>query len=86
MKRIIPVLLTFVFLFGSVEVSESADFQKGFDAYKKGDYGTALLEWKPLAEQGDADAQNKLGLMYRKGKGVSKDNKTAVKWYKLAAE
>ena len=47
---------------------------------------TALRDWTPLAEQGDAYAQFKLGRMYRKGKGVPQDDKTAVKWYKLAAE
>jgi TPR repeat protein len=48
----------------------SADFQKGRDAYKRGDYATALKEWTPLAEQGDAEAQFNLGSMYEKGRGV----------------
>ena len=39
----------------------SADFQAGLDAYKSGDYATALKEWRPLAEQGDASAQFALG-------------------------
>ena len=38
-------------------MSASADFQKGVAAYKSGDYASALREWEPLAEQGDADAQ-----------------------------
>jgi TPR repeat protein len=63
-----------------------ADFAKGFDAAQKGDYATALKEWKPLAEQGDADAQWNLGLMYRYGLGVTQDYKTEVKYYTLAAE
>ncbi len=64
----------------------SGDFQKGIAAYESGDYATALREWKPLAEQGNADAQVHLGGMYTLGKGVPKDYKTAVKWYRLAAE
>jgi TPR repeat protein len=64
----------------------SGDFQKGVAAYESGDYATALREWKPLAEQGNADAQVHLGGMYTLGKGVPKDHKTAVKWYSLAAE
>jgi TPR repeat protein len=47
---------------------------------------TALREWTPLAEQGDAVAQSYLGWMYDKGKGVTQDYKTVVKWYRLAAE
>ncbi len=63
-----------------------ADYQAGVDAAKSGDYTTALKEWKPLAVQGDADAQYNLGQMYRQGKGVTQDYKAAAKWYRLAAE
>ena len=37
------------------------DFEKGLAAVKRGDYATALSEWRPLAEQGNADAQYNLG-------------------------
>jgi hypothetical protein len=49
----------------------SADFQKGAAAFDSGDYTTALREWTPLAEQGNADAQSHLGLMYAEGQGLS---------------
>ena len=38
------------------------------------------------AEQGDAEAQFKLGEMYREGQGVPQDDEAAVKWYALAAD
>jgi TPR repeat protein len=57
-----------------------ADFAKGFDAAQKGDFVTALKEWKPLAEKGDAGAQYNLGIMYDNGQGVTQDYKAAVKW------
>ena len=47
-------------LIGSTGVSY-ADFQKGLTAHKRGDYATALREWKSLAKQGDARAPTKLG-------------------------
>jgi TPR repeat protein len=50
-----------------------ADYAKGLDAAQKGDYATAMKEWKPLAEQGDAYAQTNLGLMLSKGEGVIQD-------------
>ena len=75
----ITLCLTLAVLLGSAGVSWSADYQKGLAAAKSGDFATALREWKPLAEQGDADAQYNLGLMYRKGKGVPQNDKTAVK-------
>ena len=38
------------------------------------------------AKQGDAEAQNQLGLMYAKGKGVTQNYQQAFKWYQKAAE
>ena len=49
------------------------DFQKGFAAYQAGDYATALQEWTPLAEAGDASAQYNLGVIYGEGIGVPQD-------------
>ena len=78
--------LTLAVLLGSVGVSVSQDFQVGFDAYNRGDYALALREFTPLAEQGDADAQFNLGLMYRNGEGVQQDHKESAKWFRRAAE
>ena len=47
-----------------------ADFQAGVDAYRSGDYATALREWRPLTEQGHAFAQFNLGILYANGRGV----------------
>jgi TPR repeat protein len=38
------------------------------------------------AQEGDADAQFKLGVMYYEGEGVPKDAAEAVKWFRSAAE
>ena len=62
-----------------------ADFQAGMDANNREDYATALREWRPLAEQGDALAQYHLGLLYRKGRGVAQDDVQARQWYAKAA-
>ena len=62
------------------------DFQKGWEAYEKGDYKAALREWTPLAEQGYKEAQFNLGVMYENGQGVAEDHKTAAQWYTRAAE
>ena len=67
-------------------VASAADFNKGMEAAQSGDFKTALAEWTPLAEQGNASAQFNLGLMYSNGWGVPENDKTAVKWYTLAAE
>ena len=65
--------------------SWGANFDKGFAAYQSGDFTTALREWTPLAEQGDADAQNNLGVMYDNGNGVLQDNVYAHMWTNIAA-
>jgi TPR repeat protein len=66
--------------------ANAADFEAGWAAYKAKDYKTALQEWRPLAEQGDAAAQNALGNVHRIGHGVLKDYKKSVEWFTLAAE
>ena len=84
MKNLTATLcLTIAVLFGSVGVSASADYQKGLTAYKDKDYATALREWTPLAEQGNADAQKNIGRMYGNGMGVTQNFKTAVKYYRM---
>ena len=78
---ILPVLL--IFLCSTPAV---AGYEEGLAAYESGDYATALKEWKPLAEQGHAQAQDQLGVMYMQGQGITRDYKASVKWFKLAAE
>lgn len=80
----ITILLAFLITLSSPVAAQ--DFQKGYAAAQAGDFATALKEWKPLAEAGDADAQYNLALMYNNGDGVPQDYKQAIKWYRLAAE
>ena len=82
----LTICLTLAVLLGSVGTSWGADYLKGYAAYQSGDYATALREWRPLAEQGDAVVQAMLGLIYSTGLGVPQDDKTAMKWFTLAAE
>ncbi len=55
-------------------------------AYQRGDYATVVRELRPLAEQGDAEAQYNLGVMYTNGQGVPQDDAEALQWYRKAAE
>jgi TPR repeat protein len=66
-----------------------AGLEEGWEAYKRGDYATALKEFRALASEGDAVAtvaQANLGLMYEAGHGVTQDYKEAMKWYLKAAQ
>ena len=55
-------------------------------SFAEKDSGKSFEEYLSLAKQGDAEAQLHLGNMYKKGKGVPKDYKEAVRWYRKAAE
>jgi len=76
---VLPLLL-------AVHGLAAGGIERGGAAYNQGDYGTALREWRPLAEQGDAGAQLNLGFMYDNGYGVPQDYNEAIKWYRRAAE
>lgn len=68
------------------DAAASAQLQRGTAAYDSGDFATALEEMRPLAEQGNATAQNVLGFMYQNGKGVPQDDTQAVNWYRRSAD
>lgn len=42
--------------------------------------------YRERAEQGDAEAQNRLGVMYRDGEGVPEDDAQAYAWFNLSGE
>jgi TPR repeat protein len=45
------------------------------------------MKWYRLAaDQGDANGQYILGIMYADGKGVPQNYAEAMKWYRLAAD
>jgi len=75
-------------------VSWAEDFDAALEAYDAGDVDTAYEIWRPMAEQGDAEAQFRLGHIYRGaldapwrwGVTLRKDYAEAVRWYRLAAE
>jgi uncharacterized protein len=54
-------------------------------AYDKGDYSTALSLWRPLAEEGNAEAQRFIGILYENGHAVPRDGRQAVEWFRKAA-
>lgn len=62
-----------------------ADLAKGLEAVEAGHWPTALAEFKPLANQGDPNAQVNLGNLYMRGLGVEQDYGTAYGWYAKAA-
>jgi len=60
-------------------------WEDGMTSYNRGDYMPAIRLFRPLAEQGNAKAQNVLGVMYRKGQGVTRSSVRAFLWFSRAA-
>jgi len=60
-------------------------YHQGLVAAENEDYSTAVALWTPLADEGDARAQFRLGELYHEGLGVNPDIAKAMQWYLQAA-
>jgi TPR repeat protein len=83
--RLVRLILAIV-IFGAAGPAVAGPLEDADAAYEKGDFAPALRLWRPLADQGHADAQYNLAFMYANGKGVPQDYTSAVSWYRKAAE
>lgn len=83
MKRIWLVLGLAI---GLATTAARADvYSEAFSAAEAGNYQKAFALFAPLAEQGHAQAQFNLALMYHGGLGVKRSEHEAVHWYQQAA-
>lgn len=62
------------------------DHETGERSRGAGDHAEAVRIWRALAETGDKFAQYELGNAYKKGEGVSQDEREAADWWRRAAE
>jgi TPR repeat protein len=83
MRSILTGIVLTLMLTGGVA---AGPLEEAVAAHERGDYAEALRLLRPLAEQGDARAQDNLGILYHDGQGVPQDYAEAVKWHRLAAE
>lgn len=84
MKRIIAVF-AIVLALGCAQPA-FAGFEDGLAAARRGDYASALREWRRLAEKDHSGALFNLGLMYANGQGVERNLEWAVSLFRQAAE
>lgn len=77
------ILALFLSLFSAGSFADPLD--KAYEAHKIQNYVEAVKWYTLAAEQGNAEAQLKLGEFYYKGQDVPKDNFEAIKWFRLAA-
>jgi TPR repeat protein len=62
-----------------------AGLKEGYAALARKDYVTAMKEYRPLAERGNAEAQYRVGRMYEFGQGVAQDKAQGIAWIRKAA-
>lgn len=64
---------------------ENPMMQKAVQAYQQGKFQAAFALLKPLAQQGDAEAQYNLAVLYQDGLSVAPSAEQAFYWYEKAA-
>jgi hypothetical protein len=84
-RMIVLAAVMTVQLFG-ISAAFAGPWEDGMAAYNRGDYVPAMRVFRALAEQGNAKAQNVLGVMFRKGEGVPKNPARAHMWLSFAAK
>jgi TPR repeat protein len=84
-RRIVIGVVVSAQLFGT-PAAFAGPWENGMAAYNRGDYVPAMRVFRALAEQGNAKAQNVLGVMFRKGEGVPKNPVRAHMWFSFAAK
>ena len=77
--------LLLVFLILVLDTPVSAGYGEASVAYLDQDYQAASKWHRLAAEQGHAEAQNNLGLMYLNGEGVTQSKTSAYMWLYNAA-
>jgi len=85
-RRLLHSFLISISIFAGATAALADDYADGFLAASDGDYKVAYAKWHDLAEQGDANAQFNLGMMYHSGLQVPFNEQKAVYWYQRAAE
>jgi hypothetical protein len=77
--------ISFILLLLFIRGLSADQFEQGLEASKAGNFAEAYCLWRPLAEQGNADAAYHLGWLYANGNGLRVDQMTAIQWWKKAA-
>ena len=73
-------------MLASIVAADAGPWEDGMVAYNRGDYLPAVKLFRPLAQAGNARAQNLLGVMYRRGEGVARSPARAFMWFSIAAK
>jgi TPR repeat protein len=79
------VAAAIILVLGFAATAAAGPLEDADAALKRRDYATAVRLNRPLAEQGNANAQYNLGTFYDNGLGVPQDKVRAYMWFSLSA-
>lgn len=85
-RRGFSAIVLIIAILATLSRARADRLDEGVTAMRREDFETAMRLLRPLANQGNADAQLYVGSMLLSGQGVSQDLKEAVVWYRKAAE
>ena len=85
MMRVRQAILSGLLCVLPCTMAAAESFEAGFAAFKDGQYGIAIEQWQPLAEDGDARAQLGLARIYADPSRGDERFAEAVILYKRAA-
>ena len=80
------ILFAFFLVVACATGAAAESYENAVVALGRRDFTLAVRLFRPLAEQGDLQAQVGLGRMYHGGHGVPQDYQEALKWFRKAAE
>lgn len=86
MLAVAGVLAVAMALPGQAGAQQSAQLERGYEAFDQGNYSQAVQAWQPLAEDGIAEAQFMMATLYDHGYGVTRDYAEAERLFMAAAE
>ena len=85
-NRFIITGLSFISLAAAFTNAAANELDDAVDAMRSGDFAEAYCIMRPLAEDGDADAQYNIGWMYMNGYGLRVNDSLALEWWEKASE
>ncbi len=73
-------------LFAMAADSVAGPLEDATAAHQRGNCAATMLILKPMADHGNAVAQYRVGMMYFRAEGMSKDYGEALRWFRKAAD
>ncbi|NOQ89629.1 MAG: hypothetical protein GQ549_01645 [Gammaproteobacteria bacterium] len=85
-NKLTITLLLFISFVTTIRVVEASNLDDAVDAMRTGDFAEAYCIMRPLADDGDPDAQYNIGWMYLNGYGLRVNDSLALEWWEKASE